>query len=234
MKHENFVATIEDIKKLATQHWTGSTTVTKTRGMYLKMLVATTQDELKGTKEVTLQMQLNSLEIVHKRWKTAVAEVVITPDIAKDPKLKQEEKSRRALERNRRTNFSRVAYSLLRSWIKTPGNSFMGLTPAKVTANKLVDEIVRTAATGVLDLNRERAMVAKLMDKLLARVKRFDYEEAKMMLTIASGRISNELFQMIPKEKTTEHSKMDDNGYRDLPGQAGRRSVAQEARRATA
>ena len=224
MKQENFVATIEDIKTLAAQHLTGATAVAKTRSTYLKMLVATTQAELKGTKEITLQMQLNSLELVQKRWKPAVAEAVSTPGID-------------ALERNRRTNFARSAYSLLKSWTLTPGNSFMGLTPAAVTTNGLAKEIKKTPGNA-FNATRKRDALNKLMDKFIEQAKLFEHEEARMILDIAVGRLHNELFlstkSPVVEPVKTKHSKMDDNGYKDMPGQAGRRITAQVALRKAA
>ncbi len=195
---KTFVATAEDIQELTRSNLDAVKDIETTRQTYLRALIGTTQAELKGTKEITEGMQVKSLAIVQKRFYTAVLAVITTADIADNPRLRPEEKTRRSLERNRRSNFARSAYSTLKSWLQS-GKDLTTLKPATVSKSQLAAETPRRhMAARAVKPDKIRGKVEALITSLLNSTRQLanaDPVEARKVLDEAMQAIAKELFQ---------------------------------------
>lgn len=125
---------------------TGSTT-------YLRVLLVGTLKELGHTPRMRAsrsalskldgngrEAQLKALQTVHDRYYAAICEEIIDESMTDSPRLGKEERSRRALERNTRTNFARSAKSTIASYIKT-GFDITGLVVSAVTKRSLYNAV---------------------------------------------------------------------------------------------
>jgi hypothetical protein len=212
---KNFVATVEDIQELVHQVMEAGQTRNGAHDTYFKALIGTTQSDLKGTKDVTEAMQMKSLALVHKRFYAAVLEAVNTPDIANGGRLKQEEKTRRTLERHRRSNFARSAYSTVRSWLKAGGHDLMAVNVAKTSKAQLFAETPkREGAQRVPSAARIRKRTDTLVERIMEGTRQLanaDPKEARAVLDEALQKIARELFQGAvqpttdPKVAAAEH-----------------------------
>jgi hypothetical protein len=204
---KNSVATVEDVKELTRNAMDASAQVSETRQTYLSWLIGTTQAELRGTKDITDEMQAKSLAIVHKRFYPAVLEVVATADIADVPRLRAEEKTRRSLERNRRSNFARSAYSTVKSWLKSGSRDFMALKPDRVTKSQLLAETPRSNVVRAVKPDKVRERVTEFVEKVLNSTRQLansDAAGARAILDEALQRIAKELFQGAGVTPTTD------------------------------
>jgi hypothetical protein len=195
IESKNFIATVEDIKELARS----ALGATAAQGTYLSALLGTAQAEIRGAKAQEEGSELKALTIVHKRFYAAVLEIVITPDLADAPRLKQAEKTRRSLERNRRSNFARSAYSTIRAWAKAAGHDLMALKPDKVTKAQLTAETPkRHTATRAPKPEKIQAKVDALVESLLNSTRQLahaDPVQARTVLDSAMQKLARELFQ---------------------------------------
>lgn len=124
------------IATLAKEYVTGIASIEKVRGNYLRALVAHSQAACFGTKRLTTEKTLDLVQKVHERLYGIVLSAITTADIAPDAEAPAEEQHRRALERNRRSNFARSAKSTLDAWIQF-GGKLKDLRPEDVTKEGL-------------------------------------------------------------------------------------------------
>lgn len=193
---QNFIATVDDIKALAQQHQAAENTQTETRSTYLRCLVGTTQNELKASLQKGLPAQLRALKEVHGRFYAVVLEAVSTGDVAKGKNLHPEEQSRRALERNRRSNFARTAHAVLRAWLKTEGHDLLTLNASKVSRYQLMNETERPAINRRINPDAIRTRVEKLVSTVLEQARKLaeaDPAAAREALDLVMQQIGKEL-----------------------------------------
>lgn len=190
-----YVATVKDIQALARDAVEAGQGLEGTRATYLRALIGTVQAELKAEKGIEA---LAALSAVHKRFYEAVLGIVVTADIQDTGRLKPEEKKRRALERNRRSNFARSAYSTLKAWLKVEGHDIADLIAAKATKGQLIEQTPRAKRKAhAMDPAKVRARVEVLVDKVIDQTKGLagaDPTEARAVLDAALQRIAKALF----------------------------------------
>lgn len=131
----NYSATDADVETLARQYQSAAESQGTTRGVYLRILLAATQVSI--AEHVTLRArrgktrvipesdraaQLEKFEACNTRLYAAVLRGVGGEELEDREGLKPEERRRRALERNRRTNFARSAAATLRAYIRAGGD----------------------------------------------------------------------------------------------------------------
>jgi len=141
---QRYRATEADVENLARDYLAAQNQSTAVGSTYLKVLAASAQQEardknpIKGTTaDEVASMYARAVSAVHKRFYPIILRTMTTPDIAKAPNLKPEERTRRMMERNRRTNFARSAYSTLRAWVRA-GHDLLTLNIEKVTKRILI------------------------------------------------------------------------------------------------
>jgi hypothetical protein len=131
----NFLFDDAAIAALARDYATGVGRADTIRGTYLRVLVAHAQQELTTTR-VTLPATIAAIERADSHLYAIVKESVTTVDIADAEGLEPAEARRRALERNRRSNFARTAKSTLVNWTRT-GGKLRSIDASTVTKDQL-------------------------------------------------------------------------------------------------
>ncbi len=108
------------------------------RASYLKILVAHVQRALDKwqIKRASAEKVLDAIDEVHGHLYAVVLEAVTTKDLLPEDGIPQEERTRRSLERNRRSTFARSAKSTLVQWVNA-GGRISTLKPADVTKEEL-------------------------------------------------------------------------------------------------
>lgn len=130
---KHYVATLDDVEALARSNRDGQQAVNASAATYLRVLVASVQFALgmqtprvaaaRGKQsEPDMDADAATLGTVHAQLYEAVMRAVVTDDIADSPGLRQAEKTRRSLERNRRSTFARTAKASLSAFIRAGGN----------------------------------------------------------------------------------------------------------------
>jgi hypothetical protein len=130
----NYEADDAAIETLARQYHESLQAQGTTRGVYLRVLLAATQKAVSG--HVTLRARrkaadipddvrathLTAFEACNTRLYSAVLRGVVSSEVEDREGLRAEERRKRALERNRRTNFARSAAATLRAFIRGGGD----------------------------------------------------------------------------------------------------------------
>lgn len=122
----HYVATEAQVEQLAAAHYGSSAEVERTNTTYLRVLIAGVQAKV-GTKtrgrKPSPEAFMSVLEEVHNRFYAAVLKGVDTPDIAVgNGELAPAERTRRILERNRRSNFARSAKATVALFVEAGGD----------------------------------------------------------------------------------------------------------------
>lgn len=143
LEQKGFVATVEDVASVVESVLTANAEADAGRLSYLKILIATTQNELGGKPRIRassgpgkaaklkgedIAIQLKALAAVNDRFYPVVTRVVVA-SIAPGTKDK-------GLEANRRTNFARTALSAVRLFIAA-GNDITAVGLKTVTKASL-------------------------------------------------------------------------------------------------
>lgn len=162
-----------DIRNLARQTVDGRSAIVTARGAYFRALVESAQAKLDGNADPVAQMA--ALKAVHRTFYPVVQEATATPDIRLDKKVPPLERKRRALERNRRTNFARSAYGTIRRWLRAPGHDLLKLDTEKVTKAQLLEQAPPTRKHA---LTSERIQMRA--DRLVGQLVGFTRQIAKV------------------------------------------------------
>lgn len=191
---KKFVATEADIKQLTQDYIRANDGLVSTRSTYLRALIGTTQSEAHSTPADAPKV----LQSVQARFFAVVlATVTADGELSDHHRLKPEERTRRSLERNRRTNFARSAYSTIRRWALA-GHDIMSLSAAKVTKNQLRDETpvkkVKRKVTPDIARARADASIERVLQATRA-LANDDPMQARAVLDEAMQKIARELFQ---------------------------------------
>jgi hypothetical protein len=146
--------TPSEIRTIAKETVDGRHVVTSARGAYFRALIETAQADLGGKADQAAQLQ--AVKAVHKRFYPIVQEATTTDDTKDTPKLDRAERRRRSLERNRRQNFARSAYTTIHRWLRAPDHDLMRLNSATVTKSQLLKDAPPT---------RKHALTAERVQK---------------------------------------------------------------------
>ncbi len=192
--------TVGEIRTLARQSVEGRQQTLSARGAYFKALVQTAQAELGG--KAGQEGQRAAVRVVHHRFYPVVLEAVTTLDVAKSDKLPKQERERRALERNRRSNFARSAHGTIQRWLRAEGHDLMKLDSEKITKSQLLAEAPPTRKHA-LTPKRVKARAGKLVDGLLGfvrQVAKADQEQAAVIAATAIAQLQKLLPEGVKKK----------------------------------
>jgi len=160
----HYVATEAQVEQLAAAQYTATMEVEGHNLTYLRVLVVGVQAQV-GTKkrgrQPTVDAQLTVVENVHTKFYAAVLRGVTTPDVAAEDGLEPVERSRRALERNRRSTFARSAKTTLVNFVKG-GGDIRGLDAATVSKASLRAAIKPPEPANRMERSLERSQQAFL------------------------------------------------------------------------
>lgn len=115
-----YSASEQDIESLALERYNNHGTVNQTDNTYLRVLTRNAQSR-NGTAR-NRRTQVKHVNAAHVAFYAAVIRGVTTHDIAHDDTVDKAEKTRRSLERNRRSAFARTSKSTLVGYIKSGGD----------------------------------------------------------------------------------------------------------------
>lgn len=152
----NYLASDEAIARMAKDYSEARSALETVRGDYLKVLVAHSQKALPDAVTASQEDALQAVNFTHDRLYMLVLAAVVTPDVAMADNLPDYEKHRRALERNRRSNFARSSKSTLIAYVAA-GGGLQGLKPAEVTK-----ELLRRTVTAAMTTPTPEQRTAKL------------------------------------------------------------------------
>jgi hypothetical protein len=133
-----YLASDTTLAALARDYVDGRVQSDSVAGSYIKILYAHVLRDLErqGIKRASSDKVIAAVETVHAHMYTVILAAVTTPDLKHSDDLPDKEQTRRALERNRRSNFARSAKSTLVAYI-TAGGKLSSFTPAEVTKERL-------------------------------------------------------------------------------------------------
>ncbi len=183
VKH-NYLLTVAQVAELAREYVTAQQSVSSIgQATYLRVEIAGTIKELgaeprqrsrKGDmgklSEEEKARQLAALEAVHSRYYAAILEAVIEDGIKDHPRLGKEERARRSLERNRRTNYARSAKSTIAAYIRA-GFDITTLVVASVTKRSLYEAVQITQPPKVAEPEKLERQLSSSADRLSAMAK---------------------------------------------------------------
>jgi hypothetical protein len=202
------VWTAAEIRSIARQTVDGRERTLAARGAYFRALVETAQAEL--GRKAGRDGQIAAVRAVHKRFYPVVLESVVTEDIAKADKLSKQERRRRSLERNRRSNFARSAYGTIRRWLRADGHDLMKLDSQKVTKSQLLEQ-APPARKHPMTPNKVKARAERLIGGLVGFTKAIAREDQDQAASVANEAIEA-LIQLIARmgteRKTTTDAKV--------------------------
>lgn len=194
-----FAATEAQVENLARMNLSAVQTSENVRGIYLKVLVTGTQNEIDEARKAGASRKKAAidagamLEQVHERYYAAVMKAVTTPDVADDVTLSQEDKTLRSLERNRRGIFARSARSTLASFIKAKGD-VMSLDATKVTKRELqayTDSQQQSAGTSQETLEHKTALAVSRVEEVARQLADADKDSAVQVVEEAMAKLAN-------------------------------------------
>lgn len=200
--------TVGEIRTLARQTVEGRQQQLAARGAYFRALVETAQADLGG--KAGREGQLAAVSAVHRKFYPAVQEATTTEDIVHSSKAAPAERTRRALERNRRSNFARSAYGTIRRWLRVENHDLMKLDAQKVTKSQLLKEAPPTRKHA-LTPQRIRARAGRLLDGLLGytrQIAKADHEQANAVAQDALDQLIKLIARLGIEKKTTTDAKV--------------------------
>lgn len=203
MTHKAWTAS--EIRALARQTVDGRQQIATARGAYLRALIETAQAELNG--KADQEAQLAAIKHVHRKFYPVVQEATTTPDIAASDKLPRNERRRRALERNRRSNFARSAYGTIRRWLRAEGHDIMKLNAPTVTKSQLLQEAPPTRKHA-LTRERVQARAKKLTAALLGFTRQIAKIDQEQAVSVANEAIDALVKLLASQAKVTTDAKV--------------------------
>lgn len=228
LERRAYIATTKHIEALALTYVDSRLKVMTAGSTYLRILVAECQAAVvaagesaakgaastsdgsgkdAGTSAVDLlRTQRHALGLIHRKYYPIILSTVTTPDVAKAPRMSPEEKRRRAKERNRRSNFARSSYSLLRSWSRA-GHDIMQLRVERVSKRLLAEGIPaqERANSKVAALQGRRAI--KAIDRQGAQLRALAERAVKVdgpAAAAAIEKLARQLFRVIERHQAID------------------------------
>lgn len=173
-----YIVTDATLAALAREYVSGIEQVDNVRGNYLRILVAHSQRDItrSGGKRASRIQCEGAVNAAHDHLYAVIMEAVTTQDIAHSDDLPDDERMRRSLERNRRSNFARTAKSTLLAWIAA-GGKLMSLRPADVTKEGLRKLYARRSPEAPLSERMER--IARSLERRVKELAEEDMDEAR-------------------------------------------------------
>ncbi|HEX2615847.1 MAG TPA: hypothetical protein VHL10_10170, partial [Nitrososphaera sp.] len=169
----NYLLSVSQVGLLAKELVQAQATISGVNASYLRVLTAGVQHDLVGNVRLRaarnaldkpdadqIDKQLKSVEKIHDLYYAAIVAEVIDDTIKDNPRLQKEERNRRSLERNRRTNFARSAKSTLVSYIKA-GFDVTALVIPTLTKRSIYEAV---QATRPSDSESTKASVLRKFD----------------------------------------------------------------------
>lgn len=199
-----FIATEQQIEELARDRHASRSQAEAIDTIYHKVLLAGCLAQLapapsgKRRRKSAVEAQTLVLETVHQPLYAAVLRGITTPDVSPDGDITKEERKRRALARNGRSNFARSAKSTMLKFIEA-GNDLRSLDVATVTKDALRAAVV-PAETGDREEVRAKRAERSLL-RSIARVEKVDPHTARTRLETIVGELQTRLEAMTAFEK---------------------------------
>lgn len=158
LENDHWVATEAKVESLALERYNNAASVLRIDGTYLRVLVVATQAKIGRNKRgrPNAEAQTAVLNEVHERFYAAVLRGVTTHDIEIDDDQTPTERTRRSLERNRRSAFARSAKSTLALYVEG-GGDLRGLDASTVTKTSLRAAIAPPEPTNKVERQIKRA-----------------------------------------------------------------------------
>jgi hypothetical protein len=240
IEQAGFIVDAGDVEMLARERQSIIETGGRTDLTYTRILVAMTANKIGGKtahlarrrgknalglREEEVRDHLAVFEDVNTMCYEAVSKVVITPDIKEDVTaiLTDEEKTSRALERNRRTGYARSAASTVRAFIQA-GRDVRDLEVKKVTKYGIRAETARFVV-------KPESLEANRLQRAALRATARIVEEAAQLAVIDKPRSEALLESLISNlEATLEKLRA---GELSPSGDFGTTTVIQRAVQAT-
>lgn len=211
-----YLATDQQVRALSVLNFESIEQAALTRGTFLRVEVASLQAALgmeprrrAGGKPQSFDKDevLATYNDMHKRLYAIVLDAVTTADIADTPKLRKAEKSRRALERNRRSNFARSAKSTLAAFIRAGGNVAALVVP-QVTKAALAAETAKRKQPVQEDLATKADRICSRMVKQIENIREEDHELAQAVaqrLTVQLSEVTTDKVTKSPAKSVEEN-----------------------------
>lgn len=142
---KGYVASAQQIEQLAHDRYAADQHINASNTTYLRVLIVAMQAKLGVAKrkptKVDTEGHLSVLDEVNGMFYPAVLRGVTTADVQDDTTLSQAERSRRTLERNRRSNFARSSRSTIQAYIESRGDvrTLDGLQVTKAQLQEFVN-----------------------------------------------------------------------------------------------
>lgn len=197
LEQKGFVATVEDVASVVESVLTANAEADAGRLSYLKILIATTQNELGGKPRVHagkaaklkvegIAVQLKALAAVNDRFYPVVTRVVLASIV---PGTKD-----KGLEANRRTNFARTALSAVRLFIAA-GNDITAVGLKTVTKASLAVRRTPKPPSGTKIKARAEAQ-SKTLVATLMELADADKAAAIEELQLLMGQVATQLVSL--------------------------------------
>jgi hypothetical protein len=178
-----YLATDEQLSALAQEYAVGLGAISGVRLSYLRILVARTRQAAgRQLKKLTTSQTRKLAQETHDKLYAVVLAAITTPDLSVDDKLSTEERSRRAMERNRRSNFARTAKHALDTYIDA-GGKLAALDPKTVTKESLRRRDRPDDRGSARRLVRSATRSAERVVKLVAQLAEEDRRAARRLIS---------------------------------------------------
>lgn len=176
-----YVLSNEDLARFATLSVSTQDVLVSLRQAYLRVLLAGTQialgltaprqngvrkPEAIGDEDRTAQ--LKALNETHANYYAVIVGAVTTPEIADSNRLGADERHRRAVERNRRTNYARTAKSALKALVGS-GYSLLEVNVLTISKAQIQSLVIRRST-------RPKDVATQMPQRLTAIADRFVHE----------------------------------------------------------
>lgn len=161
--------------------------------------------------------QLAVLDKVNSKFYGAVLRGITTPDIAQDDGLEPMERSRRALERNRRSTFARSSHATLVAFVRG-GGDLRAVDPETATKSSLRAAVSAPEPTDKVERQLQRAQGTIL--RAVARQARADPAKATRLLEGLIAALQERL-ESISMEGPAKHEAAPVAAGRAPPGDRG-------------
>lgn len=188
--NNRYLASDDTIAEIARNYSAAQGTIGAARGEYLRILIAHTQELVGRIKDQSVEAALGALSAVHDRLYNIILHAVTTPDVEPDDAQPKEERSRRALERNRRSTFARSSKSTVVAFVKS-GGKLMELGDLDEITKERLRELTKPkdppqrVAVGGIESKLEQAVTEMAAANREEAIDFIDKLHTKLMLLVA-------------------------------------------------
>lgn len=208
LEHSTAIPTEAQVESLALERHNNSGAILRVDNTYLRILLLASQAQLgrRSRAAFDAEAQATVLNTVHDRYYSAVLRGVTTHDIEIDETQDPKERTRRSLERNRRSAFARSAKSVLLSYVEGGGDM------RKLDVTTVTKGMLRKAVTAPEPTNKVERQIARSKGALfraIARQAKSDAYKAQQTLEAAIDELQLMLNEL-PDEDDAEPEPMVD------------------------